>query len=237
LIVRRTNFAGLHAAIAAAGWIDGADFVFADLGVSSMQLDDPARGFTFKADGPLDLRMNPARGAPAAAWLRRASLETMTAAFRDNADEPHAEVIATALAARRGQLETTGALADAVRGALGVTRRREEADLSVRRVFQAIRIAVNDEFGALDALLRQLPACLAAGGRAAVLTFHSGEDRRVKKALEAGIRDGTYDAGSTEVIRPSLAEQRANPRAKSAKLRWARRPVRSDHGPAPTRGG
>ena len=221
LLVRRTNFAALRAAIDEAGWHDGVDFVFADLGVSSMQIDDPARGFSFKVDGPLDMRMNPKRGLSAAQWLERASAETLAAVLNDS-DEPHAPQIAAALVAQRGNLTTTHALAGAVRAALDVRMPSEDADLAVRRVFQALRIEVNDELGALDALLRQLPGCLRPGGRAAVITFHSGEDRRVKSAFEDGRRTGAYAWVSPEIIRASPAEQRANPRAKAAKLRSAR---------------
>lgn len=223
LIVRRTNFAGLHAAVAAAGWDGGADFVFADLGVSSMQIDDPARGFTFGADGPLDMRMNPQRGLSAAEWLERADAAAIARVLRENADEPHAEAIAAALVASRGALATTRALADAIRAA--VAGRTDDPDTSVRRAFQAIRIEVNDELGALDALLRQLPHALRPGGRAALLTFHSGEDRRVKHAFAEGERAGLWASVSRDVTRASAAERRANPRAKPAKLRWA---VRAD---------
>jgi 16S rRNA (cytosine1402-N4)-methyltransferase len=223
LLVRRTNFAGVRAAIDEAGWNDGVDFLFADLGVSSMQIDDPARGFSFKADGPLDMRMNPKRGLSAAQWLSRVSVEKLTAVLADDADEPHAQTIATSLAERSATLTTTRALARAVRAALDGQLSDEDADLAVRRVFQAVRIEVNDEFGALDALLRQLPGCLRPGGRAAVITFHSGEDRRVKRAFEAGARIGIYTRVSPEVIRASPAEQRANPRSKAAKLRSATR--------------
>ncbi len=223
LIVRRTNFAGLHAALASVGWVDGADVVLADLGVSSMQIDDPARGFTFGADGPLDMRMNPTRGVSAAAWLERAPVAEVERVLREHADEPHAETIAGVLDARRGALRTTRALADAVREAIAGVAGPDDADASVRRVFQAVRIQVNDELGALDALLRALPACVRAGGRVAVLTFHSGEDRRVKRAFAQGLREGTWSAVADEVIRPSPRERHDNPRSKPAKLRWARR--------------
>jgi 16S rRNA (cytosine1402-N4)-methyltransferase len=223
LLVRRTNFAGVRGAIDDIGWHQGVDFVFADLGVSSMQIDDPARGFSFKADGPLDMRMNPKRGLSAAQWLERASADMLIAALGDDADEPHAQHIATALMARRGALTTTRALAGAVRDALRGRVSTEQVDLAVRRVFQAVRIEVNDELGALEALLRQLPGCLRPGGRAALLTFHSGEDRRVKKAFEEGTCAGLYTRVSREVIRASPAEQRANSRAKAAKLRSAER--------------
>jgi 16S rRNA (cytosine1402-N4)-methyltransferase len=226
LLVRRTNFAGVRRAIDEVGWHDGVDFVFADLGVSSMQIDDPSRGFSFKVDGPFDMRMNPNRGLSAAQWLERASADTLAAALGDDADEPHARQIADALVARRGELRTTHALADAVREALDGRVPAEDANLAVRRVFQALRIEVNDELGALDALLRQLPGCLRPGGRAALVTFHSGEDRRVKRAFEDGARAGVWAQVSREVVRASPAEQRANPRATSAKLRWGRVAIR-----------
>ena len=223
LRVRRTNFAALGSVLHEVGWSDGVDFVFADLGVSSMQIDDPARGFTFKQDGPLDMRMNPSRGLSAAQWLERANEAQLAAVLVENSDEPHAERVARALPLRRGHVATTLALAEAVRAALPPRLEADEAERSVRRVFQALRIEVNDEFGVLDALLRQLPDVLRSGGRAALLTFHSGEDRRVKKAFERGLAEGRYAAICDEVARPSPEERRANPRAAPAKLRWARR--------------
>ena len=222
LIARRSNFAGLRAAIDSAGWHEGVDFVLADLGVSSMQIDDPARGFTFAAGGPLDMRMNPNRGLSAAGWLERASTEAIATALRDNADERLADVIAAVLVERRGRLATTQALAAAVREAVGGhTRDDEDPELCVRRTFQALRIEVNDEFGALDAFLRQLPGCLRPSGRVVIIAFHSGEDRRVKKAFVQGEREGLYASASRDVVRASGAERRANPRSKAAKLRWA----------------
>jgi len=223
LLVRRTNFAALRAVLHEVGWGEGVDFVFVDLGVSSMQIDDPARGFTFKADAPLDMRMNPARGLSAADWLARVPLAELARALEEDADERYARQIARALVARAGNLRTTLELADAVRAALPAHVDEEEAQRSARRVFQAVRIEVNDEFGALDSLLRSLPECLRPGGRAAVLTFHSGEDRRVKQAFEAGLRSGVYVERSAELIRATPDERRANPRSTSAKLRWARR--------------
>ena len=223
LLVRRSNFAGLPQVLADAD-ISGADLILADLGVSSMQIDDPARGFSFKHDGPLDLRMNPARGRPAASLLAEVNETDLIRMLVENADEPRAELIAHAICAARTQnpiTRTTG-LARVIREALRpVLQSRDETDASVRRAFQAIRIAVNDEFGALETFLRHLPACLKPGGRAAILTFHSGEDRRVKKSFQAGERDGVYSQVAREVIRPGPVEVRSNPRAASAKLRWA----------------
>jgi 16S rRNA (cytosine1402-N4)-methyltransferase len=225
LLVRRMNFAGL-AQLLATEAPGGADVILADLGVSSMQIDNPARGFTFKADGPLDLRMNPERGQSAAALLARLSAAKLESLLRENADEPHAAQLALALAGSAPQ--TTTALAALIRRTLAAVPRPAtgaDAELSVRRVFQALRIAVNDEFGALDTFLRLLPQCLKPGGRVAILTFHSGEDRRVKHAFKVGERDGTYAEIAREVLRPGAEEQRANPRSASAKLRWARRSV------------
>lgn len=213
----RSNYAGLAKALARQGWA-AVDFVLADLGCSSMQLDDPSRGFTFKTAGPLDMRMNPTRGLTAAEWLARVSADHLAAALVENADEPRAAALAEALAGRT--FPHTLALAGAVRAAVGELS-AEAADLTVRRVFQAVRIAVNDEFGALDAWLRSLPDCLKPGGRVAVLTFHSGEDRRVKQAFRAAHRSGIYAAISEEVVTASPDERRLNPRSSAAKLRWA----------------
>jgi len=215
----RSNFAGLPQVLAAAE-LPGADIILADLGVSSMQIDDPARGFSVKRAGPPDMRMNPQRGQPASALLEKIRPTVLAELLLENADEPKAAELADALAGK--SFTTTTALVEAIRAARP-RMNREDSDLTVRRVFQALRIAVNDEFSALDTLLRNLPACLNPGGRVAVLTFHSGEDRRVKKAFEAGLRDGFYEEIAREVIRPSPAERNSNPRSAPAKLRWARR--------------
>jgi 16S rRNA (cytosine1402-N4)-methyltransferase len=216
-LAHRSNFAGLPRVLAK---LPGADIILADLGVSSMQIDDPARGFSVKHDGPLDMRMNPKRGRPASVLLQEIRAEALAFLLAENADEPHAGAIAAALAGKA--FTATASLAAAIRNALP-RRLKDDADLSIRRVFQALRIAVNDEFSALDTFLRNLPACLNPGGRVAILTFHSGEDRRVKKSFAAGLRDGSYSEIAPEVIRPTAAERNANPRSASAKLRWARR--------------
>jgi 16S rRNA (cytosine1402-N4)-methyltransferase len=215
----RSNFAGLAQVLAAAE-LAGADCILADLGVSSMQLDNPARGFSMKLDGPLDMRMNPQRGQPASAFLEKIRPDALAALFEENADEQYAAELAAALAGR--SFATTGKLAAAIRAALPRLN-KDTCDLSIRRVFQALRIAVNDEFSALETFLRLLPACLNPGGRVAILTFHSGEDRRVKKAFAAGLREGVYAGIAHEVVRPTPEERQANPRSTPAKLRWARK--------------
>ena len=211
------NFAGLPGVLAGVG-LSGVDMVLVDLGVSSMQIDDPARGFSVKLDGPLDMRMNPRHGRSASVWVEKTSVKALAKVLLDNADEPHAARLALDLAGR--VFAQTTELAEAIHEALREMA-AEERTQSVRRVFQALRIAVNDEFGALDSFLRTLPGCLNPGGRAAVLTFHSGEDRRVKKAFAAGLAAGVYDSIAAEVVRASAAERYANPRSTSAKLRWA----------------
>jgi 16S rRNA (cytosine1402-N4)-methyltransferase len=217
----RSNFAGLPKVLASVAAV-GADVILADLGVSSMQIDDPTRGFSVKHEGPLDMRMNPQRGQPASAFLEKIHADALASLLAENADEPHGELLAAALAGKA--FDSTASLAAAIRAAAPRSK-KDDSDLSIRRVFQALRIAVNDEFSALDTLLRNLPSCLNPGGRVAILTFHSGEDRRVKKSFEAGLRDGSYSEITPEVIRPTAAERNSNPRSASAKLRWARRAI------------
>jgi 16S rRNA (cytosine1402-N4)-methyltransferase len=220
LKVRRMNFAGLPRLKAEAG---GFDVVLADLGVSSMQIDNPARGFTWKVEGPLDLRLNPQRGRSAADLLASLTEQALAELLVDHSDEPHAAAIARAV---QGQsLRTTRHLAECVRMALRPElhedEREAETKKSLQRTFQALRIAVNDEFTVLDQFLSLLPGCLNPGARVAILTFHSGEDRRVKKAFQQGLRDGIYAAVAPEPLRASPEERRSNPRSTSAKLRWA----------------
>lgn len=225
LIVKRSNFAGLTSAVVPV-FPDGANVILADLGLSSMQIDDPQRGFTFKVDAPLDMRMNPQHGPSAATLLGKLDAFQLAALLTDNADEPRANKLARAIVDAQSQspLQSTGQLADVIRSALRTsTRSDDDVQATIRRVFQAIRIAVNDEFGALDALVKQIPQCLKPGGRVAILTFHSGEDRRVKQAFKQGLKDGIYATISNEVTRPSPQEQRANPRSAPAKLRFATR--------------
>jgi 16S rRNA (cytosine1402-N4)-methyltransferase len=220
-VAHEGNFAGLPGVLAAHG-LATVDLMLADLGVSSMQLDNPDRGFSYRAPGPLDMRMNPVRGESATQLIARLDAEDLARLLDENADEPHAILIARLL--KEQPLMTTDAAERQVR--LGLNRAlpalaRTDVKMSVRRTFQALRVAVNDEFAALDALLRSVPQCLAPGGRVAMLTFHSGEDRRVKKAFLAGRRAGLYSAVADKVIRATKEETRANRRASSAKLRWA----------------
>lgn len=223
LIIRHKNFAALQNVLTELG-VPLADAILADLGVSSMQLDDPARGFSYKSAGPLDLRLNPNKGISAANWLAGASRDKLLNALRENSDEPYADLISDAILTHQSDIKETQQLAEIVRNALlSLPRglREREGDAPVRRTFQALRIVVNDEFGVLENLLRILPQCLAPNGRTAILTFHSGEDRRVKRSFQDGKRLGLYSAIADEPIRPGAEELRANPRSSSAKLRWA----------------
>ncbi len=225
LIIRRSNFAGLARVLAAEN-LPAADVVLADLGLSSMQIDDPSRGFTFKRPGPLDLRMNPQRGQPAAGLLASLDAPRLARLLEDHADQPGAEALARAIIdrQRRAPITTTTDLADTVAAALAARpgdRDADGVDSSIRRVFQALRIAVNDELGALETFLRFLPDCVTPGGRIAILTFHSGEDRRVKQAFKDGARAGVFSRIAEDVVRPGADERRTNPRSSAAKLRWA----------------
>ena len=222
LEVRHMNFAGIQQVLAEAG--RPFDFVLADLGVSSMQIDNPARGFTFKVDGPLDLRLNPERGKPASEYLLGLTPEKLEVLLWEHSDEPHAVVIAKAICACKEPIETTQQLRAVIALALQrlpLATQKDEVKKSCQRVFQALRIAVNDEFAVLEQLLDKLPYCLAPGGRVAILTFHSGEDRRVKKSFQALQRAGVYAEFSRDPVRPSPAERNSNPRSSCAKLRWA----------------
>ena len=223
LTIKRMNFARLDEVAPEEKF----DFVLADLGVSSMQIDNPDRGFTFKYDGPLDLRLDPTSGVSAADRLRELDQEELTAMLVENSDEPYADRIAKAIMQiykRGGTIETTKQLASVIEGALSFLPPKEQKETvkkSCQRCFQALRIDVNSEFEVLYAFLDKLPGVLKSGGRVAVLTFHSGEDRLVKKAFKQGLRDGIFSEIAEDVIRPSAEECFRNPRAKSTKMRWA----------------
>ena len=219
-VARHINFAGLPKLLddVPAGF----DIALADLGVSSMQIDNPSRGFTFKRDGPLDMRMNPERGASAELFLERITEKKLAAILKENADEPAAIAIARVLIIRQGSIKTTRSLSDAVRQALSSSHQTDdEITKAVRRTFQAIRIEVNGEFSALDSLLARLPECMKSGGRIAILTFHSGENRRVQGQFMEGLETGLYSSISETPIFPTAQEKYSNPRASSACLRWA----------------
>jgi 16S rRNA (cytosine1402-N4)-methyltransferase len=224
LLIRRMNFAGIDRIVTESGPLD---FILADLGVSSMQLDNPDRGFTFKVDGPLDLRLNPSKGKPAASLLKTISQENLEALLIENSDEPFSRPIAKAVIAHimgGAAIETTAQLREIITDALEfrpLPTREQDIKKSCRRCFQALRIAVNDEFRVLDQFLEKLPDALAPGGRVVILSFHSGEDRRVKKSFQYLYRSGIYSEIAPDPIRPSAEECYSNPRARSAKLRWA----------------
>lgn len=224
LSVRLQNFADIDQAAAQEGLFD---FVLADLGVSSMQIDNPERGFSYKTDGPLDLRLDPMHGESAAERLVGISKEELAGMFRENADEPFAAELAAAIVRRQKKgpkLKRTTELADVIAQTLSFLpekERREAVKKSCQRVFQALRIDVNQEYEVLYAFLEKLPGVLKPGGRAAILTFHSGEDRLVKKCLKEGLRAGLYSAVAEDVTRPSAEECASNSRARSTKLRWA----------------
>ena len=224
LVIQQMNFSDIDLIALEAGPFN---FVLADLGVSSMQIDNPDRGFSFKVEGPLDLRLNPASGKSAADLLKSISQPKLEDLLVQNADEPHSEVISIAIKSRIAKgisIATTTALQEIIKEALDFLpqkNRQEEIKKSCQRCFQALRIKVNDEFGVLDQFLEKLPDALAAGGRVAILSFHSGEDRRVKKSFQHFYREGIYSEVAPDPIRPKPDECNTNPRARSAKLRWA----------------
>jgi 16S rRNA (cytosine1402-N4)-methyltransferase len=227
------NFAGLPAILAAEG-VSGANLLLADLGMSSMQVDDPERGFSYVRDGPLDMRMDRSRGRTAAQLLASIPEVELRQALRELGDEPEAERLADALVAARRQrpLERTTDVArvllEAYQAMHGAAWRLHPGPGKwnlhpAARTFQALRILVNRELANLEQLLRVIPDCLRPGGRAAVISFHSGEDRLVKSAFREGLHAGLYAEVAAEPVRASWAERTANPRSRSAKLRWARR--------------
>ena len=224
LTIKQTNFRNIDQVAEEAG---GFDFILADLGVSSMQIDNPDRGFTYKFDGPLDLRLDPEKGESAADRLREVSYEELVGMFQENSDEPYAEEIATVIMKRnrtKNYVETTTQMKEVIEEALSFVpenERKEAVKKSCQRCFQALRIDVNSEFEVLYDFLDKLPDALRPGGRVAILTFHSGEDRLVKRAFKAGAKAGVYSEVSKDVIRPSAEECARNPRARSTKMRWA----------------
>ncbi|MED9967381.1 MAG: 16S rRNA (cytosine(1402)-N(4))-methyltransferase RsmH [Blautia sp.] len=228
LTIKLQNFRDIDKVAEEAGKFD---FVLADLGVSSMQIDNPDRGFSYKVEGPLDLRMNPQKGISAAQRLETISKEELVGMLIENSDEPYAEEIADAVVRKikkGGRIETTTDLQKTIEEALvrvPAAERKEAVKKSCQRTFQALRIDVNSEFEVLYEFLEKLPGVLAPNGRAAILTFHSGEDRLVKKSFKSLYKEGIYSEISKDVIRPSAEECAQNGRARSTKMRWA---IRAD---------
>jgi len=224
LTIKHLNFADIDQVVAEAGKFD---FILADLGVSSMQIDNPERGFSFKKNGPLDLRMNPEKGVTGAQRLKELTQEELEGMLIENADEPYAKEISKAIISklRSGtDISTTTKLHEIIKEALRfipAAERDETVKKSSQRVFQALRIDVNSEFEVLYTFLEKLPNALSKNGRVAVLTFHSGEDRLVKKSFKMLFQEGVYSKIATEVIRPSAEECNRNSRAHSTKMRWA----------------
>lgn len=224
LTIRHMNFSNIDQIIPESGPLN---FILADLGVSSMQIDNPERGFSFKAEGPLDLRLNPSKGISAADRLKSISEDELHGMLLENADEPYATEIARAIisAIRKGtDISTTTTLQQIIKDTLVFIpekERNEAVKKSCQRSFQALRIDVNNEYEVLYDFLEKLPDALASGGRVAILTFHSGEDRLVKKSFQRLYQKGIYLERAPEAIRPSREECNSNSRARSAKLRWA----------------
>lgn len=224
LTIKQTNYSNIDQITSTSGPLN---FILADLGVSSMQIDNPERGFSFKTEGPLDLRLDPSKGISAAERLKTISQDELHSMLLENSDEPHAAEIARAitLAIKKGtDITTTSQLQQIIQDALKFIPekdRKNEIKKSCQRSFQALRIDVNNEFEMLYEFLEKLPAAVAEGGRVAILTFHSGEDRLVKKSFQRFYREGIYREISPKAIRPSAIECNSNSRAKCAKLRWA----------------
>lgn len=230
LTIKQLNFSNIDQISSEAGLFN---FVLADLGVSSMQIDNPDRGFSYKKEGPLDLRLNPEKGITAAERLKYITQKELQGMLAENSDEPYADVISKAIVStiKKGtNISTTIQLQQIIGTALESmpehkklppADQKDTIKKSCQRTFQALRIDVNNEFEVLYQFLDKLPGVLAKGGRVAILTFHSGEDRLVKKSFQRLLREGIYSDISTEVIRPSAEECNKNGRARSAKMRWA----------------
>ena len=224
LTIKQLNFRNIDLLSTEVGKFD---FVLADLGVSSMQIDNPERGFSYKKEGPLDLRLNPNIGVSASERLLELDKEEIINMLEENSDEPYAKEIGTNIYSniRSGNIiDTTTKLYKIIEKTLSFVDEKHRKDIvnkSSARVFQALRIDVNQEFEVLYEFLEKLPTILNPNARVAILTFHSGEDRLVKKAFKQMKYDGIYKDVARDVIRPSKEECHKNPRAKSTKMRWA----------------
>lgn len=227
--LHHANFAGLLQILAEHN-TPQVDAIIADLGMSSMQVDEPERGFSYARDGTLDMRMDRSRGRTAAQLLATITEDALARALAEFGDEPQAEMIASAIiqAQQQSPITTTTQLAQIIQQ----STRQEKWILHptpgkwnlhpAARSFQALRILVNRELGNLDNLLRIVPSCLIPGGTVAVISFHSGEDRLVKSAFRTGLEMGAYGEISPDPLRADWQERTENPRARSAKLRWAK---------------
>ena len=228
--LHHSNFAGLQQILATHG-VTQVDALVADLGMSSMQVDDPARGFSYAREGALDMRMDRSRGRTAAEILATISAEELSNSLQKLADEPNAARIASAIVEERatGPITTTKELTRIIQEAT----KQDTWQLHpapgkwnlhpAARTFQALRILVNRELANLEHLLRILPQCLRGKGHAAIISFHSGEDRLVKAAFRSGLEAGVYELISPDPVRATWNERDQNPRSRSAKLRWASR--------------
>jgi 16S rRNA (cytosine1402-N4)-methyltransferase len=231
--LHHSNFAGL-AKVLGPEQLEGYDIIFADLGVSSMQIDNPARGISYRHEGPLDMRLDHRLQQTGADLLATLSKEELATALHELADEPDCEEIATRIVAQRAveAIRLTSQLVELVMEVKGTTpsrwrqqQRHQPAHTlhPAAQTFQALRILINDELGVLKELLRLAPYCLRPGGRLGIISFHSGEDRLVKQAFRDGVRDGTYQRAATDVIVSQAKERAYNPRSTAAKFRWAAR--------------
>ncbi|MGE5293337.1 MAG: 16S rRNA (cytosine(1402)-N(4))-methyltransferase RsmH [Solirubrobacterales bacterium] len=227
--LHRSNFAGIAKVLKQEN-LAGVDVIFADLGVSSMQIDNPERGMSYKHEGPLDMRMDDRLQRTGADLLRTVSEQDLAKALEEFSDEPDAQKIARRIVELRAKrpVTQTSQLVQAVFDAKRLTpetwkqqRDRLGSLHPAARTFQALRILVNDEMSALKAFLQKAPLCLKPGGRIGVISFHSGEDRLVKHAFRDGYRSGVYESTAREVIVPGNKEIRENPRSASAIFRWA----------------
>ncbi|MCQ3919770.1 MAG: 16S rRNA (cytosine(1402)-N(4))-methyltransferase [Planctomycetes bacterium] len=223
VVIRQANFGECAALLAETG-IGRANVIFADLGVNSEQLDDPARGFSFQADGPLDMRLDPDAPTQASDLVNRLSEKELGDLIYENAQEPASRKIARRIheARRSGRIMTTGHLARLVCEAVGVDPSSRRSRIHpATRTFQALRIAVNDEMSALDRFLEAAPDLLHAGGRIGVISFHGGEDRRVKRDFLRRRGEGVYRIVTKKPVVADEPERDANPRSRSAKFRVA----------------
>jgi len=226
----RSNFAGIANVLKKEN-LPGCDIIFADLGVSSMQIDNPDRGMSYKHKGPLDMRMDDRLKQTGADLLNTLCEEELSNAFLELADEPDHQKIAHLIVTRRAEraITQTEQLVRIIFHVKNLTPKTWQQQNHARfgklhpaaRTFQALRILVNDELGSLKELLRIAQYCLSPGGRIGIISFHSGEDRLVKQSFRDGVRNGIYQSATRSPIVPRIKEIISNPRSASAKFRYA----------------